>query len=88
MVAVFEAGALDGAAGAVADLVTGAVDAAGVAAGVAVFDLTGVVTGAVAAGGVDAVAGAAAPVADFFEVVFFGVALSALAAPDAGAAAG
>ena len=90
MVAVFETGALEGAAtaGAAAALLTGAVDAAGVAAGVAVFDLTGVAAGVVAAGAVDAVAGAVAPVADFFEVVFFGVALSALAAPDAGAAAG
>ena len=58
------------------------------AAGVAVFVFAGVAAGAGAAGAVDAVAGAAVPVADFFERVFFGVALSALAVPDAGAAAG
>ena len=62
---------------------TGAVEAAGVAAGAAVVDFAGVVAGAAAAG---AVAAGAAEAVDFFERVFFGAALSALADPDAGAA--
>lgn len=81
--AVFEAGTLAGAAG----VATGAAEAAGVAAGAAVFDFTGVVAGA-AAGAVAAVAGAAADVVDFFERVFLGVPVSALAVPDGGAVAG
>jgi hypothetical protein len=58
----------------VAGLVTGAVEATGVAAGAAVFDFAGVVAGAAAVGVVAAVAGAAAfEAVDFFEWVFFGV---------------
>jgi len=62
-----------------AGLVTGAVEAAGVAAGAPVVDFAGVVAGAAAAGAV--VAGTAEAV-NFFERVFFGVALSAGAAAD------
>jgi hypothetical protein len=55
-------------------------EAAGVAAGVAVFDFAGVAAGAAATGAVVVLAGAAADVADFFERDFFGVVeLSAVA---------
>jgi hypothetical protein len=75
-VAVFEAGALAGAAGSAvaAGFVGGAAGAAGVAAGVAVLDFAGVAAGAAATAAVVVVAGAAADVADFFERDFFGVA--------------
>lgn len=66
---------------------TGALETAGVAAGAAAVDFAGVVEGVAAAGAFEAVAGAAAA-ADFFEPVFFGVALSALADPVAEAVAG
>jgi len=63
-----------------AGFVGGAVEAAGVAAGVAVFDFAGVAAGAAAVGAVVVAAGAAADVADLFERDFFGVVeLSAVA---------
>jgi hypothetical protein len=77
---VFAGGALGGAAGVAADSLAGAAEAALVAAGEAVVDFAGV-----AAGAADALAGAA-DVVDFLERVFLGVALSALAVPEAGAA--
>lgn len=75
------------AAGAAAGLLTGAVEAAGAAAGAEVFDFagvaavdfTGVAAGVAAAAVVVAVAGAAAEVVDFFVRLFLGAAASALA---------
>ena len=78
-VVVFAAGALEGAAGVAADWLAGAAEAAGVAAGEGVVDFADV-----AAGAADALAGVD-EVADFFERLFLGVALSALAAVEAGA---
>lgn len=84
MVVAFEVGvvAVAGAAGVAEGLLTGTAETAGVAAGVAVVDFGGVVAGSAAAGAVAAVAGAA-DVVDFFERLFLGVALSALATADA-----
>ena len=80
-VVVFAAGAFEGvaAAGAAADSLVGAAEAAGVAAGEGVVDFA-----AVGAGAAELLAGA--DVADFFERLFLEVVLSGLAAAEAGVA--
>jgi hypothetical protein len=81
------AGAFEALAGdALAGVVTGWLDgAAGALAGAGVDDFAGVVAEE-AAGEAAAAGGASADFADFLERLFLGVALSALAAADAGAA--
>jgi len=80
VLAAFAAGAFEGAAGVAAGSPAGVAEAAGVEAGEGVVDFADV-----AAGAADALVGAA-DVVDFFERLFLGVALSALAAAEAGAA--